>query len=259
MIQYFLIELKNRTLLIILTWISVIAVSYFYKEVLVFLLVKPNLIMFQQNSLYFIFTNLTDIFSTYLKLISFIGNQFFIVFLLYHIFVFLAPGLYFFEYKRYAKLFKTSLILWFLSIFILNFYILPLSWNFFLSFQTSINHSVLTFYLEAKIVEYIDFYINLYYICCLNFQLFVLLIIYFSYIKESLDSVKTLRRFFYFGFFLIATFLTPPDVFSQILVGVSTIAAFELTIVTVILKIHASKMSKTLIRQPGKTNQCTYC
>jgi len=243
MIHYFVTELKNRTLLIALTWVSVMAVSYFYKEVLVFLLVKPNLFAFQQNSLYFIFTNLTDIFSTYLKLIHFVGNQFLLVFSLYHLFVFLTPGLYFFEYKRYAKLFKTSLILWFFSIFILNTYILPLSWNFFLSFQTSINHSALTFYLEAKIIEYIDLYINLYYVCCLNFQLFILLIIFLSYIKESLDSVKTLRRFFYFGFFLIATFLTPPDVFSQILVGISAIAAFELTIVTVILKIHALKMS----------------
>jgi len=243
MIHYFVTELKNRTLLIALTWVSVMDVSYFYKEVLVFLLVKPNLFAFQQNSLYFIFTNLTDIFSTYLKLIHFVGNQFLLVFSLYHLFVFLTPGLYFFEYKRYAKLFKTSLILWFFSIFILNTYILPLSWNFFLSFQTSINHSALTFYLEAKIIEYIDLYINLYYVCCLNFQLFILLIIFLSYIKESLDSVKTLRRFFYFGFFLIATFLTPPDVFSQILVGISAIAAFELTIVTVILKIHALKMS----------------
>jgi len=243
MIYYFITELKNRTLLIVLTWISVMAVSYFYKEVLVFLLVKPNLYVFQQNSLYFIFTNLTDIFSTYLKLIYFVGNQFLFVFVLYHLFIFLAPGLYFFEYKRYAKLFKTSVALWFFSIFTLNSYILPLSWNFFLSFQTSISHSVLTFYLEAKIIEYIDLYINLYYICCLNFQLFVLLIIFLNSIKESLNSIKTFRRFFYFGFFLIATFLTPPDVFSQLLVGTSAVIAFELTIVTVILKLYVSRLS----------------
>ena len=216
-------------------------VGYFYKEVLLFLLVKPNLCLFQQNSQYFIFTNLTDIFSTYLKLISFVGSQFFFVFLVYHLFVFLVPGLFFSEFKKYAIFFRTSLALWFFSIFILNNYLLPLSWKFFLSFQTSSNYSVLTFHLEAKIIEYLDLYINLYYVCCLNFQLFVVLIVFVNYIKESLDLVKALRKFFYFGFFLIATFLTPPDVFSQLVVGMSTIMVFEVTIIIVILKIYVSK------------------
>lgn len=241
MISHFITELKNRTFLIVLSWTSVMVISYFYKEVVLFLLVKPNLSMFQQNSQYFIFTNLTDIFSTYLKLISFVGNQFFFVFLIYHLFVFIVPGLYLFEYKKYATLLKASLTLWFFSILILNNFLLPLSWKFFLSFQTSVNHSVLTFHLEAKIIEYLDLYINLYYACCLNFQLFVLLIIFLNYIKESLDLVKALRKFFYFGFFLIATFLTPPDVFSQLVVGMSTILVFEVTIIIVILKIYVSK------------------
>lgn len=242
MIYHFITELKNRTLLIVLAWTSVVAVGYFYKEVLLFLLVKPNLCLFQHNSQYFIFTNLTDIFSTYLKLISFVGNQFFLAFLVYHLFVFLVPGLYFSEYKKYATFFRTSLTLWFFSIFILNIYLLPLSWKFFLSFQTFSDHSVLTFHLEAKIIEYLDLYINLYYICCLNFQLLVLLIVFVNYIKENLDLIKTLRKFFYLGFFLIATFLTPPDIFSQLIVGMITIMIFELTIVIIILRIHVSKI-----------------
>jgi sec-independent protein translocase protein TatC len=242
MIYHFITELKNRTLLIVLAWTSVVAVGYFYKEVLLFLLVKPNLCLFQHNSQYFIFTNLTDIFSTYLKLISFVGNQFFLAFLVYHLFVFLVPGLYFSEYKKYATFFRTSLTLWFFSIFILNIYLLPLSWKFFLSFQTFSDHSVLTFHLEAKIIEYLDLYINLYYICCLNFQLLVLLIVFVNYIKENLDLIKTLRKFFYLGFFLIATFMTPPDIFSQLIVGMITIMIFELTIVIIILRIHVSKI-----------------
>ena len=94
---------------------------------------------------------------------------------------------------------------------------------------------------EAKIIEYLDLYINLYYACCLNFQLFVVLIVFVNYIKESLNLIKTLRKFFYFGFFLIATLLTPPDIISQLVVGMSTVMIFELTIVTVILRIHVSK------------------
>lgn len=238
----FIKELRNRLILLFLAWASVVIVSYLYKEVLIFIFVKPSLNAFQENSFYFIFTNLTDIFSTYLRLAYFLGNQILFFFFFYHLFLFLAPGLYHSEYRHFAKLFCLSLTFWICSVFILNKYLLPFSWQFFLSFQTSTNQSVLSFYLEAKINEYINFYINLYYICCLNFQLFILFFIFLDHIKENLASLKIFRKFFYFSFFLIATLLTPPDIFSQVFVGLSSVLVYELTIISIILKTNMLRL-----------------
>jgi sec-independent protein translocase protein TatC len=242
MFYNFIKELRNRFILLFLTWSSVVIVSYLYKEILIFIFVKPSLNAFQENSFYFIFTNLTDIFSTYLRLVYFLGNQILFFFFFYHLFLFIAPGLYHSEYINFTKLLCLSLTFWICSVFVLNKYLLPFSWQFFLSFQTSATQSVLSFYLEAKINEYINFYINLYYICGLNFQLFILFFIFLDHIKENLASLKVFRKFFYFSFFLIATFLTPPDVFSQVFVGLSSIIVYELTIISIILKANMLRL-----------------
>ena len=243
MFYNFIKELRNRFILLFLTWSSVVVISYLYKEILIFIFVKPSLNAFQGNSFYFIFTNLTDIFSTYLRLVYFLGNQVLFFFFFYHLFLFLAPGLYHSEYRNFARLLCLSLTFWSCSVFVLNKFLLPFSWQFFLSFQTSTTQSVLSFYLEAKINEYINFYINLYYICGLNFQLFILFFIFLDHIKENLASLKIFRKFFYFSFFLIATFLTPPDVFSQVFVGFSSVLVYELTIISIILKTNMLRLS----------------
>jgi sec-independent protein translocase protein TatC len=238
MFYKFLIEIRNRIFLILLTWFSVVIVSYLYKETLLFVFVKPSLNLFEKNSLYFIFTNLTEIFSTYLRLSYFLGNQIVLFFTFYHVLIFLTPGLYYFEYKNVTSLFSLSFLFWIISIIILNLMILPFSWQFFLSFQNSINHPTLNFYFEAKINEYFNFYTTIYYICSVNFQIFVLLFVFLDYIKGNLLLIKTFRKLIYFAFFLIATVITPPDIFSQLFIGLSTIIIYETIIISTILKIN---------------------
>nr|WAJ48188.1 hypothetical protein CCFAOBFC_00003 [Haslea ostrearia] len=65
------IELKNRFLLLLTTWISTLLVSYIYKEILLFIIIEPSLNYSSQNMLYFIFTNVTEIFTVYLKIAIF--------------------------------------------------------------------------------------------------------------------------------------------------------------------------------------------
>ena len=65
MSKYF-IEIRNRLLLLLLTWLSTILISYLYKEILLFSIVQPNIVFNFSNGstfFYFIFTNVTEIFS----------------------------------------------------------------------------------------------------------------------------------------------------------------------------------------------------
>ena len=94
MSKYFL-EIKNRLILLLLTWLSTILVSYFYKETLLFIVVQSNTFINVNEHLaffYFIFTDVTEILSVYLKLIMFLSSQIFFIYLIYHFFFVFKPG-----------------------------------------------------------------------------------------------------------------------------------------------------------------------
>lgn len=232
-IRSYYLEIKNRLLLLGLTWISVILVSYIFKEVLLFLITKQNGIGF---SFYFIFTDVTEIFYTYIMLIFFFGNQIFFFYLLYHIISFISLGLYKHEYKYLVFIFKTSILMYFFSVIVLNKILFPFSWSFFLSFQNFELLKSLTLHFEAKLSEYLTFYITFYYICVLYFQIFVLLILIFDYLKNELIIVKRFRKFLYYFFVIFSTLITPPDVSSQLILSISIIFSYEILVYYSIIK-----------------------
>ena len=234
MYKYY-IEIKNRIFLLVVTWLSTVFISYMYKEILLFLCIKPTINVLTNT--YFIFTNLTEIFSTYLCLIYFIGNQILLVFILYHILIYISPGLYYYEYKNLKLIFSLGVFFWIFSIVILQKTILPFSWQFFLSFHNSLTNQTFSLYFEAKINEYLNFYITLYYLCNFNFQVFILLYILLDYMKKNLNFIKQFRKLFYFLFVLTATIITPPDIISQIALSMCIITLYELIIFTIILKV----------------------
>jgi len=243
MYKYYL-ELKNRFLLLILTWISTIFISYIYKETLLFLcLTKVNLFYQSNTMLYFIFTDVKEVFSVYFRLICFIGNQVLLIYLMFHILAFISLGLYNFEFRYLKKLFLSGIFFWIFSIFLLNQILLPISWTFFLSFQSLTSFNL---YFEAKLDEYLNFYILFYYICALYCQIFIIFIIFFDYINTNLDLIKKFRKFFYYIFVFFSTMITPPDIISQIAFSFIIIVIYEILIIFSVFKM-VTKNNKILV------------
>ena len=223
---FYYLELKNRLFLIALTWVSVSATCYTYKDLLVFTIVDNTYYAgFLKNNPYFIFSDVTDLFSAYLALIFFISIQVCFFIFLYHSLVFLSPGLYLFEYKNLAKVIPVSFCCWIFSISVLNLVIVPISWSFFLSFNKETN--LISFVFEANLKKYLSYYIDLYYLCVLNFQFFFLLLLAVDSAGCTLTQIKKFRKLFYFLFILLSTVLTPPDVFSQMFVSLSFVSVYE--------------------------------
>nr|QYJ09261.1 Sec-independent protein translocase component TatC [Pleurosigma sp. mgcode 4] len=250
MIYNYYLEIKNRCLLLSLTWISVIFISYFYKEILLFVCMKPSIYSNTSTIFYFIFTDVKEVFSVYITLIFFLSNQILMFYLIYHVLSFISLGLYKFEY-RYCKLvFITSIFFWFFSLIIFTKILFPISLNFFLSFQTLTSFKSLNFHFEAKLSEYLNFYIMFYYICTFYCQIFVVLVFFFDYINTNLNLIKNFRKLFYYLFIFLSTLVTPPDVFSQILFSICLICIYEILIFVNIFFCYL----KFLIRQPIKTN-----
>ena len=237
-IYSYYLEIKNRLLLLGLTWISVILVSYIFKEVLLFLITKQNMgFSFSTKEIvYFIFTDVTEIFYAYLMLIFFFGTQIFFLYSFYHMLIFISLGLYKYEYGYLVFIFKTSILIFFFSVIIFNKVLFPFSWNFFLSFQNFELLKSLMLHFEAKLNEYLTFYITFYYLCILYFQIFVLLILIFDYLKNEFTIIKRFRKFLYYFFVIFSTLVTPPDVSSQLILSVSIIFSYEILVYYSIVK-----------------------
>lgn len=236
-IKSYYLEIKNRLLLLVLAWVSAILVSYIFKEVLLFIVTKQNLTLSVNNkTFYFIFTDVTEVFYVYMKLILFIGTQIFFFHVLYHVFTFISLGLYGYEYDYLALTFKTSLIMFFFSIVVFNKVLFPFSWEFFLSFQNFATLKALTLHFEAKLIEYFTYYTTFYYICVSYFQIFVVLILVFDYLKNDLSIIQRFRKFLYYFFVIFSTLVTPPDVSSQLILSLSIIVGYEILVFYSILK-----------------------
>jgi sec-independent protein translocase protein TatC len=231
--KYYL-EIKYRILMLLLTWFSVVLVSYCFKELLLFLIIKPNELKY--SLFYFIFTDVKEVFSVYITLVLFIGNQFLVYYFLYHLLIFIALGLYKFEYRYLIFIFKTSMFFFFFSVFIYNKLLFPLSWEFFLSFQNFILLKSFILHFEAKLSEYLTFYITFYYICIFYFQTFMVLVLFFDYIRNELEIIKNFRKIFYYSFVIFSTLITPPDVLSQFILSLIIIFSYEMLIFYIIIK-----------------------
>ena len=242
--QYYL-EIKNRLLLLFLTWITTVLASYCCKETLLFIVVNPTICYFKEDFyIYFMFTDATEVFSVFVHIVLFFSNQIAIISLIYHLLVFILPGLFKVEYYTLKFFLKTIVFMFFSLTISFNSILLPLSWNFFLSFQEFVTVKSIVLHFEARLNEYLRFYTELYFICI--FYYLIIMFFFFIFFKRDNNflTTKKFRKSFYYFFLLISTLLTPPDIFSQVLISTLIIFVYELIFFSFLLK----NFSKQLVR-----------
>jgi sec-independent protein translocase protein TatC len=242
--KYFL-EIKNRLFLLFITCFSTVLIAYFYKETLLFLIVQPNYILSGDLAFfYFIFTDVTEIFAVHMQLITFLSFQIFVIIFIYHTFIFLSPAFFQAEYRYFKTIIKVIGFVWAMSMLLANYVIIPLTWNFFLSFQELITNQSFNIHFEAKLSEYFNFYISLYYLCGFYFQVFVLLFLFLNYTKTNLNNIKRFRKLYYFSFVVFSTLISPPEILSQILISLFFISFYETLLFIFLFK----SFTNTLVR-----------
>lgn len=218
-------------------WFFVLLVSYIFKESLLFLFLKQSLYFAVSDKVpYLIFTDVTEVFSVYVSLIFFFGNQSLIFYLLYHALIFFSSGLYRFEYCCLVFIFKAGFFIFFLSVTLCNNILFPFSWNFFFNFRYFLTTESLTIHFEAKLLEYFVFYTNFYYLCVSYFQIILLFILFFSYANQEVLRFLFFRKFFYYFFVITSTLVTPPDVLSQLMLSTCLAFCYEILIFFIVLK-----------------------
>jgi sec-independent protein translocase protein TatC len=236
MFYTYFIEIKNRLMLITLSWLFTFFIAYFYKETALFLIIKSNLINFTKMSFYFIATNITDLFYSYLDLSWSISFQFTIFFFLYHLLLFLSPGLFKIEYLSIRNKIFSIFLTWLIVSTMFNKYINKKIYEFFINFQTTYSKTVQV-YFEAQVTDYVNMYcLNSYLVNILS-QILLLILLYLNNIRDkSAAFVKKTRKVFYSIFLIQATIITPPEIMSQIFVWLILVLSFEIVIVAIIFR-----------------------
>jgi sec-independent protein translocase protein TatC len=236
----YLLEIKYRVFFILINLLITIFTSYLYKEVLLFLVLKPHNTNYNSPNFflsYFIFTDITEIFSVYFKLIYFISLQVLLIYAVYHLFIFFSYAMFKKEYSFQKSFLVLCLLTWIFSLLLLKFILLPLSWNFFYSFQKFISSNFITLHFEPKLNEYLNFCLFLYYTCVFYCQFFSIMFFWLNYYNSDLISIKKTRKFYYFIFVIFSTIISPPDIFSQLIISLLLVFLYEIFVFFSSLKI----------------------
>jgi len=237
MIYKYLLEIKYRILFCLIAWNFVIVNSYYFREILLYIFIKPNLKFCNNYILWFLTTNVTEIFSTYIELCSFLANQLIIPFTGCQLFFYFSNGLYNFEYDYFKKILIKLIFYWVFFVFLFNIALFPAVWFFFFKFQNG------TFHFEIKLNEYVGFYKSVYFICSYIFQFIATFFILLDLFKTNLLLIKKFKKICYYSFVILATFITPPEVMYQLICSISALIIYEFTIISIILNYELIKIN----------------
>ena len=178
-----------------------------------------------------IFTALHEGFFTQVKVAFFVSISITFPFMLLQIWRFVAPGLYKNEQNAIYPFLLATPILFALGAAMVYYVVIPLAWDFFLSFEMQGNDNSLAIEVEPRISEYLSLVMRLMFAFGLSFELPVLLLLL---VKAGLATSKGLaggRKYAILLAFVAAAILTPPDVISQILLAVPVIILYEISII----------------------------
>jgi sec-independent protein translocase protein TatC len=226
-------ELRQRIIFCLFFFIAAFGICYFFATEIYQFLLRPLAEIFSdQTHRRLIYTSPAEAFATFLKLSFYAALFFSFPIFAAEFYLFLAPALYKKEKKIILLILFFSPFLFLCGATLAYFFILPLAFQFFLSFEIQgfTASLAIPIQLETKISEYLNLVINLVFGFGIAFQLPILLLFLIKIGLLSTNDLRSKRRYWIVIIFILAAILTPPDVLSQISLAIPMILLFEITI-----------------------------
>ncbi len=234
-----LMELRTRLLYSVVTFGIAFGLCYYFSGQIYGFLAQPLAdILAEQARLAggagpdrrMIFTQLYEAFFTYLK-VAFFGAVFF-SFPMWatQLWLFIAPGLYRSEKRAIRPFLLASPVLFVSGAALAYYFIFPLAWKFFISFETPPGSGGIPIQLEAKVSEYLSLVMQMILAFGLAFQMPVALTLLCKVGILQVDTLRKGRRYAVVGMFIIAAVITPPDIISQVGLALPLILLYEISI-----------------------------
>jgi len=216
-------ELRKRLIVCAIAVGIGFVITYFFSDWIFALLVEPLKAAMPEGD-QLIFTNLPEMFITYLKVALIAGVLIAAPVIFYELWMFIAPGLYQNEKKYLIPFVVSSSILFIGGALFGYFVVFPFGFKFFMAFSNE--------YVKAlpSVKQYFSFSTKLLIAFGIVFELPVIIFFLAKVGLVTSDFLKTKRKYAILLTFAIAAILTPPDVITQCMMALPLILLYEIGI-----------------------------
>jgi len=231
-----LIELRQRLLYSVIALLVVFLVCFYFAQPIFQYLAQPLADVMLEHGIAehqrrLIFTALTEVFFTYVKVAFFAAAFICFPIFLVQFWMFVAPGLYKHEKSALAPFLAATPFLFFLGGALVYYIIFPFAAKFFVAFQVPGGENTLPIELEPKVNEYLSLMMQLIFAFGLCFQLPVVMTLLARVGLTSSRGMAAKRKYAIVGVFIVAAIFTPPDPLSQLSLAVPIIILYEISII----------------------------
>lgn len=223
-------ELRARLMLALLgLFVGLVAALFLGNTFLGFLLipfksamlsagVEPQLLAYK----------VAETFTVYLKASMVLAILITSPWIIYQLWAFISSGLYKHERKFVYAVVPFSTILFISGVLFFLFAVAPMALKFFLGFN--IGQENLVDY-KPSLTEYINFILTLSLVFGATFQSPIAIIFAERMGLVSVEALTKYRKYVFLGIFILAAVVTPPDVISQIMLGIPLYFLYEGSII----------------------------
>ncbi len=238
-------ELKIRILMCVGVLIISFGISYYFAENAYDFLVQPLADIYEgQTGRRLIYTGLTEAFFTYLKIAFYMAMFVSFPFMMCQLYLFLAPAMHKEEKMAILPFMIASPLFFIAGAALVYYYIFPMAWSFFLSFEDLGSSKSLPVEHEARISEYLSLVMQLIFAFGIAFQLPILLSLLAKFGFISAKSLAAKRKYALVAIVGVAAVLTPPDLISQVGLVIPLLILYEISIVSCKLLDKSQKTSR---------------
>lgn len=223
-----LIELRRRLLWSVVALAVAFAICFYYARPIWDVLKEPLRLAGQEKLIY---TDLFEAFFVEIKVALWAAMMVAFPVFATQIWKFVAPGLYRNEKRAFLPFLMMTPVLFGLGASLAFFFAIPVALNFLLSFTDTSGQ--LTQEALPGVGNYLSFVTTFIFGFGVAFQLPVLIMLLERAGIVSRDQLKSGRRYAIVGSFAVAAVLTPPDVVSQLLLGIPLCLLYEFSIIAI--------------------------
>ena len=234
-----LLELRDRLMKSMLAVLIVfLPCAYFSNQIFTFV-ARPLLAKLPKGTT-LIATSITTPFMTPFKLSFFVSIFIAMPVLLYHVWAFIAPGLYRHEKRFAGPLLFSSVLLFYLGVVFAYFVVFPIMFAFFAS-TTPVGVTMM-----PDIDAYLSFILTMFLCFGVAFEVPIAVVLLTTTGLVRIEKLTESRGYVLIAIFVIAAILTPPDAISQCIMAIPMYLLYEagLIMARIMLKMQRDQKAR---------------